>query len=76
VLWPEGHDHGYLHFIDPDGNKQVVWVTEGETTQTPAGRNVWHIQVNGDLAIVSPSIHYVGVFHTPNPVHFQLVEDL
>lgn len=68
-------DLAYLHFIGPDGERAVIWVTEGETTQRH-GQNVWHIEVAGDVATVSPSVHFVGHWHSPNPVKFRLVEEL
>lgn len=72
---------GFLHFIDPQGKKAVVPVTFGPTTQLRTAENlpasnVWHIDINGDEATVSPSIHYVGFWHSPNPVRFRLVEEL
>lgn len=71
-------DLGYLHFIDPEGRRAVVWVSR----ETPiggeafAGANVWHIDIDGTVATVSPSIHFIGHFHSPRPVTFHLVDDL
>lgn len=70
-------DSGHLHFYGPDGKRAVVHVTEGETHYNEHfGYNVWHIDVQGSTATVSPSIHYVGAWHTPNPVQFILVKEL
>jgi hypothetical protein len=66
---------GWLHFIDPRGNRAVVPVTTGPQTER-SGSPVWHVEVTDDHAVVSPSVHYVGVWHSPNPVVFKLVEEL
>lgn len=76
LAWPKKSKEGYLHFIDPGGNRAVIPVTKGETYETEERGPVWHIEVNGKQATVSPSIHFVGHFHSPNPVHFKLVRSL
>lgn len=75
-------DLGYLHFIDPNGDRAVVWVskTVPEGGDKIAGQNVWHIDVPdetpGTLVTVTPSIHFIDYFHSPRPVQFRLVDAL
>lgn len=77
LRWNEESDQGWLRFVDPKGNAHVVPVTKTEGTNTGTGfGNVWHVDVEGDVATVSPSVHYVGEWHTPNPVQFKIVEEL
>jgi hypothetical protein len=76
LAWPDDSDEGYLHFIDPQNNRAVVPVRKGPTTHTPERGPVWHVDTEGDIATVSPSVHYVGSWHSPNPVRFQIVDDL
>jgi hypothetical protein len=73
IKWEPIGDLGHLHFVDPQGNNAVVHVTNG-STRAEKHYNVWHIDVQGDIATVSPSVHYVGCWHTPNPVLFRLVD--
>jgi hypothetical protein len=72
--------YGWLHFIDPQGNRAAVPVTLGEQTTMEfdggPGSPIWHIDIDGDVATVSPSIHYVGAWHSPNPVQFKLVKEI
>lgn len=73
--------HGWLHFFDPNGNRAAVPVTLGPHTEyKPAdnlrGSPIWHVDIADDIATVSPSVHYVGFWHSPNPVQFRLVDDL
>jgi hypothetical protein len=65
-----------LWFRSPeDGNKVQVAVTIGDDNAATRdglfpGENVWHL----DLKVtVSPSIHFIDHFHSPNPVEFKLV---
>lgn len=79
LKWSDGL--GHLHFYDPNGKKAVIPVTHGETyvrrtTDGSPGSPIWHIEVDGDTATVSPSVHFVGYWHSPNPVQFKLVEEL
>ena len=70
---------GHLHFVDPQGNRAVVPVTRGKDYKDERlSMNVWHIDVaeGSDVATVSPSVHYVGFWHSPNPVVFKLVKSL
>lgn len=68
---------GWLHFVDPKGNKHSIPVTTGPTIGTGTGfGNVWHVDIGGEQATVSPSVHYVGEWHSPNPVVFSLVDKL
>jgi hypothetical protein len=66
-------NRGYLHFTDPKGNHAAVPVTKDETVGNSFG-HVWHISIEDSTATVSPSIHYVGDWHSPNPVVFKLVD--
>lgn len=71
-------DEGYLHFYEPTGGRAVVPVTRGETRESPERGPVWHVDVDeaAKIAIVSPSIHWVGYWHSPNPCTFRLVDEL
>lgn len=71
----ERTSEGWLHFIDPEGKKAVIRVTKGSQGKDEHGQNVWHIEIAGDEAIVSPSIHFVGHWHSPNPVKFKLMSE-
>ena len=66
---------GHLHFIDPQGKKAVVPVTKSSACHDER-MSIWHIDVDGDIATVSPSVHYIGRWHTPNPVQFKLVSSI
>jgi hypothetical protein len=72
LYWPLGSPEGYLHFVGPDDGRAVVPVTRGPHTQTSQRGPVWHLELadDSDEAVVSPSIHYVGFWHSPNPVRF------
>lgn len=84
VAWPDGpypawlnmdgdNYEGFLYFKDPGtGDNNCVRVTLGPSYSRTTW-HVWHIEHNGPNVIVSPSIHYVNYFHTPNPVTFHLV---
>jgi hypothetical protein len=80
--WTDRPKLGHIKFRDPNGEIAVFHVTEGETYDLhtkPPGKYrtpVWHIEVNGDIATVSPSVHFVGRWHSPNPVQFKLVEEV
>lgn len=74
-------DLGYLHFVDPNGRKAVVWVskTVPDGGDNVGGQNVWRIDVDKPspgMATVSPSIHFIDHFHSPRPVVFRLVDAL
>ena len=73
LKWEPDTDMGYLHFVDPKGKNAVIHVTKGPTRAEPH-YNVWHMGIDGDIVTVSPSVHYVGEWHTPNPVQFRLVD--
>lgn len=65
---------GRLWFDSPeDGNQVQVAVTTGPHTQN-ADEHIWHIEVNEGIATVSPSIHFIGHFHSPNPVQFRIID--
>lgn len=77
--WPvERAPLGELWFIDPNGERAVIHV---DTKATDEGyqdsrikQNVWRITELDDGTVrVSPSIHYIGRFHSPRPVRFRLV---
>ncbi len=78
IRWVQEPTLGHLWFIDPKGRKATVPVTKGETYTIggKVGMHVWHIDIDGDTATVSPSIHYVGWWHSPNPVVLKLVDRL
>lgn len=72
---------GHLHFYDPHGERAAVPVTRGPSYERPSnnglwGSPVWHIDEDGEIVTVSPSVHFVGHWHSPNPVQFRLVEEL
>lgn len=79
---------GVLCFISPEtegwhaGGRCPIHVsrtcgTGGTQIGDPPHTNVWHVTENGDGTVtVSPSIHFIGHFHSPNPVRFRLVESL
>lgn len=73
--WMTRTDHGrywYLWFRNPrTGGRSIIPVAESgswERDEEP----VWHAEVVGKLIKVSPSIHALGDFHSPNPVYFRL----
>lgn len=68
-----------LWFLDPDGRRAMVHVEQGITLngrlESKIRQHVWSIDdlgEPGELVTVSPSIHFVGHFHTPRPVRFLL----
>lgn len=67
-------DPTYLHFKTPKGNAASILVTSGETHQQSDGRNVWHYDLGDGTITVSPSVHFVDEWHSPNPVTFKLVD--
>lgn len=84
VTWAEGPHEcrldwnegilGTLFFINPkDGSEDHITVITGASYST-ANCHVWHVELQGEKVIVSPSIHFIGHFHSPNPVEFKLVE--
>lgn len=84
LTWPESSaPDGNLFFIDPNGERAVIAVTKGPTRSDRDEhgrtiRHVWHVDepTPDGRVVVSPSIHFVGHFHSPNPVTFRLVDDL
>ena len=82
LAWTDRPRLGHLMFIDPNGKLAAVPVTLERTADAIRGEQysipVWHIDVDdqGRTAVVSPSIHFVGRWHSPNPVHFRLVDEL
>jgi hypothetical protein len=67
---------GYLHFYAPDGERAVVKL---DTVFVNLGNDdVWHAEFTEDKKFikVTPSIHYVDHWHSPNPVVFKLVDEL
>jgi hypothetical protein len=57
--------------VNPNETRADMWEVAGEQR---VKQHVWHAQVNGEWVTISPSIHFIGTFHTPNPVTFRLVE--
>lgn len=67
----------YLHFIDPRGDRAVIPVTSGSSDEaSSSSRNVWHFEMQDQTVTVSPSIYFIGKWHSPNPVTFILVDEL
>lgn len=83
LSWTLG-DLGELRFIGPDGRLVMIPVTTGESyakSSDSGSSPVWHIETEADpetpglvIAVVKPSIHYVGKWHSPNPARFRLIE--
>ena len=79
---------GVLWFLSPEtdgwhaGHRYPIHVSKtcgdgGMSVGTPPHTNVWRIVENGDGTVtVSPSVHFVGHFHSPRPVRFRIVESL
>lgn len=79
LVWDWWGVVGRLEFISPKtGRKVDVIVTTGDDQwldqiTIKLGEHAWHIDLDGSDAVVRPSIHFVGHFHSPNPVSFKLV---
>lgn len=78
--WP---DLGYLHWYDVHGDRAAIPVTHAADGQLPTTddsehvMNVWHVEeLDGGLLLVSPSVHFIGYWHSPNPVTFHRVDAL
>lgn len=76
---------GTLWFLSPEtdgwhaGQRCPIHVSRtcGDGGTTVGRSNVWKISENGDGTVtVRPSVHFVGHFHSPNPVVFRLVTQL
>ena len=68
------HEGEYiLFFTAPPGCDMTtnIRVTK-EPTYSTESEHVWHIDIAGDIVTILPSIHYIGHFHSPNPVQFRL----
>lgn len=86
--WEADGVHGVLKFRSPENSELCrIGVTSGPSkgpdAHVPEGNPqypgwLWHIDTRDDgLEVkVSPSIWYRGHFHSPNPVHFLLVDSL
>jgi hypothetical protein len=73
LVWQPHRMLGDLAFIDPKtGQVVTIAVTPGAQYSTEA-EHVWHIEIAGDIATVSQSVHFVGHFHSGNPAHFRLI---
>jgi hypothetical protein len=66
---------GHLHFYGPDGQRAAIPVTFDHVEQVN-GNPVWHIEILDSVATITPSIHALGLWHSPNPVQFRLVHEL
>ena len=76
VLTWDTSDGGHIVFLSPKtGHKTKIRVTTGLAYSTEE-EHIWHIDVVGERATVSQSIHFVGHFHSPNPAVFRLTESL
>jgi hypothetical protein len=76
---PNGYLQGHrLWFKSPeDGSNNQVAVTIGShPVGVFANENIWNIRITKDSYIVAPSIHFIGHFHSPNPVVFKRVETM
>jgi hypothetical protein len=73
ISWAGG-ELADLAFVDPKtGHVVTIAVTPGPTYSTEH-EHVWHIERTSDhSATVSPSVHFLGHFHSGNPAHFRLV---
>jgi hypothetical protein len=82
LMWLDPHpvhlpDLGYLHWFDVHGDRAAIPVTRGATTKVEAIGHVWHIEeLPDDMLRVSPSVHFIGYWHSPNPVLFHRVQQL
>lgn len=66
----------WLHFYGPDGERAAVPISPAGGQQAGNGLP-WACQDNGDGTVtVSPSIHAIGRWHSPNPAVFRLVDEL
>jgi hypothetical protein len=78
LYWYRDEPIGFLHFKSPeDGGQESVRVETGPGKNTGTGfGNVWHIEpiMYNRIATVSPSIHFIGHFHSPNPVQFHITK--
>lgn len=79
IHWDEEATIGFLYFKSPkDGSNECVPVTTGDAQGRSEQRHspVWHIEpmMYGGIATVSPSIHGIGRFHSPNPVQFRITK--
>lgn len=73
--------YGFLHFIDPQDQKAAIPVTLGDhgelTSDSGPSSPIWHIDLpteGTDIATVSPSVHFIGHWHSPNPVQFKIID--
>jgi len=68
---------GWLHFYDPNGDRAAIPLDDQYGYLEGSGRPIWHAERNEDGTVtVTPSIHHVGHWHSPNPVTFRLVSEL
>lgn len=75
--------HAELWFPSPEttgwhaGKKCHIYVTWGDHNHQYRQQHVWHMEVDENgMVTISPSIHFIGHFHSPNPVNFRLVTEL
>lgn len=61
-----------LHFTNPKTGRDVDIAISalGESTKY---EHVWAYTIEGAEIVVTPSVHFIGHFHTPKPVRFRLV---
>ena len=83
--FPNHPEIGVLWFISPEkrgwhaGQPCAVHVSRhvGPQGDCINQTNIWKITENADGTVtVQPSIHFIGHFHSPNPVKFKLVEKI
>lgn len=62
-----------LHFTNPKtGDLVNIAIAPRETPSTPF-EHIWRYALEGSDLVVSPSVHFVGQFHSGNPARFRLV---
>lgn len=76
--WDAEATEGFLYFKSPKtGRNHAIPVTKGVSLDRTGGRGpIWHIEpmMHNKIATVSPSIHAIGEFHSPNPVQFHITK--
>lgn len=73
LFWLDDSEVGHLHFLGPKGDYGTIPVTEGPTRDDGWPGPVWHIDLDGDEATVTPSIHFKGEWHSPYTTHWRII---
>jgi hypothetical protein len=83
VIWDPPHepklrsDVGEFWFKNPKSGRKTAILVSKQPGGGPqiARTNIWQFVDNGNgTCTIIPSIHYIGHFHTSNPVTFKLIE--